>query len=82
MTKEPRKWYVVCAVQDWTTLTVTTTLGAYRYKRTLKDMEEEEPGGPVGYLPVFDTREEAEAWGEGLPIITIQTSKEESDGTN
>lgn len=39
----------------------------------------DEPGQPVGYLPVFDTREAAEEWADDdkYAIVRVETKEEQ-----
>ncbi len=80
---EPRRWYVVCSVQPWSGLEVTAHLGAWKHSDTLKPSGD--PAEPMGYMAVFDTRETAEKWGDGAPVVEMiaaQAEREEQDAVS
>ncbi|KKK58889.1 hypothetical protein LCGC14_3039910 [marine sediment metagenome] len=60
---KPRKQYAVLAVEEWSALTEDGRPIQINFK----------PGMPVGFLPVFDVREDAETWAEKCGAVVIET---------
>ncbi len=66
----PQRWYVVCCVQPWSSLEVMASFGAWKHSAAMQEPDHE-LGQPVGYLAVFNTREEAVQWREGTQVLEI-----------
>ena len=60
---KPRKQYAVLSVTQWDTLTENGHPIRINFR----------PGMPVGFLPVFDVRKDAEDWAEATGAVIIET---------
>jgi len=62
-------WAVLC-IQPWTSLSARTTSGLECEFGPLGE------GQPCGFLAVFASREEAEAWAAGSQVIELRSGED------
>ena len=60
------EWYVVMRKQGWDALTFSANGFPCRIEPN------DDPDQPIGFIPVFETREAAEKWADGDPIRRIR----------
>ena len=63
--RKPKTFWVVLALQPWSG--VEALVAGQKPGSITFDV-----GGQVGFLPVFKTRKDAEAWAPGKPVSQIE----------